>query len=94
MSMAFFLRYWNRRFHLARQASAQRTIDQHRHLLRSRNPSQWHPAGGAGWNARMTSCHLSGRRGGTKPPPALSAPVARQRRGSAGMHEVGETLCS
>jgi hypothetical protein len=40
MSMAFFLRYWSRRFHLARQASAQRTIDHHRHLLRSRNPSQ------------------------------------------------------
>jgi hypothetical protein len=40
MSVAFFFRYWSRRFHQARQASAQRTIDQHRHLLRGRNPSQ------------------------------------------------------
>ena len=40
MSAAFFLRYWSRRFYQARQANAQRTIEQHRHLLQRCNPSQ------------------------------------------------------
>ena len=38
MTPAFFLWYWSRRFYEAREASARRTIDRHRHFVRSRNP--------------------------------------------------------
>jgi hypothetical protein len=36
MSVAFFLQYWSGRLYQARQASAQRTIEQYRYLLRRR----------------------------------------------------------